>query len=168
MTDSDDEKWMNRALREAEAAAARGEVPIGAVLVDEKGKILAADGNRTLEMKDPTAHAEMLVIREAARLLDNERLIDTTLYVTLEPCAMCAGAISFARIKRLIFAANDEKGGSVVHGAKFFDLPTCHHRPTVENGTASETASELLRSFFAERREGLRERRKERKEKGPG
>jgi len=145
--------FMDMALGEAEAAAARGEVPVGAVLVmgDE---VLAASGNRIIELKDPTAHAEILVIREAASKLDNERLMGAQLYVTLEPCAMCAGAISFARLDQLVFAATDPKGGAVVSGARFFESPTCHWRPKAQQmeGEAAEKASTMLKDFFRARR----------------
>ncbi|PCJ70641.1 MAG: tRNA-specific adenosine deaminase [Rhodobiaceae bacterium] len=144
---------MALALAEAEAAAARGEVPVGAVIVDEKGIVLAQAGNRTLELKDPTAHAELLVIRQAAAKRDSERLIGCDLYVTLEPCTMCAGAISFARFRRLYYAAADEKGGGVDHGVRFFSQATCHHRPEVYGGLSEEPARALLQRFFAERRE---------------
>ena len=136
------------AFHEAEGAAARGEVPVGAVIADSKGAILASAGNRTLELKDPTAHAEMLAIRAAATVLDSERLIGCDLYVTLEPCAMCAGAISFARLRRLYFAAADEKMGAVEHGGRFFAQETCHHRPDVYSGIGGERAKILLREFF--------------------
>src|SRR5262245_43488316 len=119
-----DENFMEIALAEAEAAASRGEVPIGAALVSAEGKLIAKDGNRVIEMRDPTAHAEMLVLRAGAAALENERLLGTTLYVTLEPCAMCVGAISFARVARLVFAAADPKGGAVDHGPRFFAQPT--------------------------------------------
>ena len=154
MTD-DDARWMSLALAEAEAAAAHGEVPVGAVLVGpEPGQMLGSSGNRIVEQHDPTAHAEMLLIRSVAAHLGNERLSGTTLYVTLEPCAMCAGAMSFARIKRLVYAAPDPKGGAVAHGPKFFEQPTCHHRPEVVHLGAEEEAksAELLRSFFRARR----------------
>ena len=143
---------MRIAFEEAEAAAARGEVPVGAVIADSAGKILARAGNRTLELKDPTAHAEMLVIREAALLLDSERLIGCDLHVTLEPCAMCAGAISFARIRRLYFGAADEKMGAVEHGSRFYAQPTCHHVPEVYGGIGEGRAQTLLRDFFRARR----------------
>src|SRR4029078_3524726 len=116
------------ALEEAKSAASRGEVPVGAVLLRADGSLLAKDGNRILERKDPTAHAEMLVMRAGAQVLNNERLIGATLYVSLEPCAMCAGAMAMARIGRLVFAACDPKGGAVLHGPRFFEQPTCHHR----------------------------------------
>ena len=146
---------MEVALAEAEAAAARGEVPVGAVLVGPNpGEMLASAGNMIVEAKDPTAHAEMLVIRSAAKRLGNERLVGATLYVTLEPCAMCAGAISFARITRLVYAAQDGKGGAIAHGPKFFEQPTCHHRPEVARmaGDTDAKAAGLLRAFFRARR----------------
>ena len=142
---------METALAEAEAAAARGEVPIGAVLVRD-GTVLAAAGNRTRELSDPTAHAEMLVIREAAAREGGERLVGADLYVTLEPCAMCAAAISFARLRRLYFGASDPKGGAVVSGPRFFAQSTCHHAPEVYPGIDEARAAGLLRGFFAERR----------------
>ena len=143
---------MQLAFNEAEAAAARGEVPVGAAIVDRNGSVLASAGNRTLELRDPTAHAEMLAIRGAAKLLGSERLTNCDLYVTLEPCAMCAGAISFARIRRLYFAASDGKMGAVEHGARFFSQPTCHHRPDVYGGIGEERSKILLREFFNVRR----------------
>ncbi len=139
------------AFAQARAAALRGEVPVGAALVRD-GALIAAAGNRTLEDRDPTAHAEMLVIREAARLLGSERLIGCDLYVTLEPCAMCAGAISFARLRRVYFAAADPKGGAVEHGPRFFAQATCHHAPDVYGGIRETEAAELLRGFFKARR----------------
>lgn len=138
---------MALALAEAQAAATRGEVPVGAVLV-RGGTIVARAGNRCRELGDPTAHAEMLVIRAAAA----ERLPDCDLYVTLEPCAMCAAAISFARLRRLYFGAGDPKGGAVEHGVRFFAQATCHHAPEVYGGIAEVPAAELLRAFFAGRR----------------
>ena len=140
------------AFHEAEAAAARGEVPVGAVVADKAGNVIARAGNRTLEMKDPTAHAEMLAIRAAAGILGSERLVDCDLHVTLEPCAMCAAAISFARIRRLYFAAGDEKMGAVEHGTRFYSQPTCHHAPDVYSGLGEERAKLLLREFFKSRR----------------
>lgn len=140
------------AFAEAEAAAARGEVPVGAVIADKAGNVIARAGNRTLELKDPTAHAEMLAIREAAKILGSERLVDCDLHVTLEPCAMCAGAISFARIRRLYFAAGDEKMGAVEHGGRFFSQPTCHHAPDVYSGLGETEARALLKDFFKARR----------------
>jgi tRNA(adenine34) deaminase len=148
----DDEGWIAQALHEAEAAGKRGEVPVGAVLVSAEGEFLSADGNRIVERRDPTAHAEILVIRDGARSVDNERLVGTTLYVTLEPCAMCVGAIAMARVARLVFAAEDPKGGAVLHGPQFFAQPTCHHRPQVSRAGNAEAAGELLRKFFQARR----------------
>ncbi|HTR12872.1 MAG TPA: nucleoside deaminase [Roseiarcus sp.] len=142
---------MSLAFAEARAAEARGEAPIGAVLA-RNGVVIARAGNRTRELADPTAHAEMLVIREAAAKLDSERLVGCDLYVTLEPCAMCAGAISHARIRRLYYAAPDPKGGAVDHGPRFFDEPTCHHAPEVYGGIREGEAAALLRGFFAARR----------------
>ena len=143
---------MSRAFAEAEAAGAWGEVPVGAVVSDAAGRIIAASGNRTLELKDPTAHAELLVIREAARLLGSERLTSCDLYVTLEPCAMCAAAISFARVRRLYFGAGDAKMGAVENGPRLFRQATCHHAPEVYGGIGETRATELLRDFFRERR----------------
>ncbi len=142
---------MSRAFEEARAAAARGEVPIGAVIVRD-GQVLASAGNRTLADRDPTAHAEVLVIRAACAALGNERLTGCDLYVTLEPCAMCAGAISFARLRRVYYAAPDPKGGAVDHGPRFFDQPTCHHAPEVYSGIRESEAASMLRAFFGERR----------------
>ena len=147
-----DEAMMALALAEAEAAAARAEVPIGAVLVSAAGEVLAKDGNRVIERRDPTAHAEMLVLREGARVLANERLVGATLYVTLEPCAMCAAALSFARVARLVYAAADPKGGAIEHGPRFFTQPTCHHRPEVARAGDAEAAGRLLKQFFQARR----------------
>jgi len=143
---------MDRALREARLAAERGEVPIGAVIVGPDGAILAEAGNRTEEMRDPTAHAEMLVIRAAAATLGAPRLLDCDLHVTLEPCPMCAQAISFARIRRLYWGAADPKGGGIEHGPRIFDQPTCHHKPELYPGLSEGEAGELLRAFFRERR----------------
>ena len=143
---------MERALREARLAAERGEVPIGAVIVGPDGVVLAEAGNRTEEARDPTAHAEMLVIRAAAAKLGAPRLVDCDLYVTLEPCPMCAQAISFARIRRLYWGAADPKGGGVEHGPRIFDQPTCHHKPELYPGLSEGEAGELLRAFFRERR----------------
>lgn len=142
---------MELALQEARLAGERGEVPIGCVLV-RGGAVIARGGNRTLTEHDPTAHAEIVVIRHAARLLGSERLEDCDLYVTLEPCAMCAGAVSFARIRRLYYGAADPKGGAVDNGVKFFASPSCHHRPEVYGGLAAEAAEDLLKKFFKERR----------------
>jgi tRNA(adenine34) deaminase len=143
--------FMQLALDEARKAAARGEVPIGAVIVRD-GVILAADGNRTLELNDPTAHAETLAIRTACGTLQSQRLPECDLYVTLEPCPMCAAAISFARIRRLYYAAPDPKGGAVESGVRFYSQPTCHHAPDVYGGIAESEAAEMLRSFFQARR----------------
>ena len=142
---------LSTAFAAARAAFAAGETPVGAALVRD-GAILAAAGNRTLTDKDPTAHAEMLVIREAARKIGSERLVGCDLYVTLEPCAMCAGAISFARIRRLYWAAGDEKGGAVENGPRFFSQPTCHHAPELYGGFRESESAALLREFFRNRR----------------
>jgi tRNA(adenine34) deaminase len=147
-----DDEAIALALAEAQAAAARGEVPVGAALLAADGMLLAADGNRIVERRDPTAHAEMLVLRAGAEKLENERLTGTTLYVSLEPCAMCAGAISLARVGRVVFAAEDPKGGAILHGAKFFGQPTCHHRPVVARAGDPEAAGALLKEFFRIRR----------------
>jgi tRNA(adenine34) deaminase len=147
LTDS----FMDKALAEARAAAASGEVPVGCVIVCA-GEPVAQAGNRTLRDKDPTAHAELLAIRAAAQALGSERLVDCDLYVTLEPCAMCAAAMSFARIRRLYFGASDPKGGAVENGVRFFSAPTCHHRPEIYGGIGAAKAGELLRGFFAARR----------------
>ena len=149
---SSENDYMRLALGEAEAAGARGEVPVGAVLISSDGAVLAKDGNRIVERHDPTAHAEMLVLRAAAVVLGNERLIGTVLYVTLEPCAMCAGAISLARVARLVYAAADPKGGAVEHGPRFFAQPTCHHRPQIGRAGSAEASAQLLRDFFRARR----------------
>jgi tRNA(adenine34) deaminase len=143
--------FMDIAISEARAAAARGEVPVGAV-VALGDAVIAQAGNRTRELNDPTAHAEMLAIRAASAALSAERLGNADLYVTLEPCAMCAAAISFARIRRLYFGAADEKGGAVVSGVRFFASPTCHHVPEIYPGIAEIQSAELLRGFFRERR----------------
>jgi tRNA(adenine34) deaminase len=143
--------FMDAAMEEARAADAAGEVPVGCVVV-RAGAIVARAGNRTLRDKDPTAHAEMLALRAAAAALGSERLTDCDLYVTLEPCAMCAGAISFARIRRLYYGAADPKGGAVDNGVRFFAAPTCHHRPEVYGGIGEGEAAALLRGFFAARR----------------
>lgn len=144
---------MQIALEEAQAAAARGEVPVGAVVISPSGEVLARAGNRTLEDKDPTAHAEMLAIRQACAALGTERLIDCDLYVTLEPCPMCAGAISFARIRRLYFGADDPKSGGVEHGARVFSRSTCHHAPEVYGDIEGAPSTALLQAFFAARRD---------------
>ncbi len=142
---------MTLALDQAERAAARGEVPVGAVVV-AGGEVVAAAGNRVIELRDPTAHAEMLAIRAAAAGLANERLVDCDLYVTLEPCPMCAQAISLARLRRLYFGAADAKGGGVDHGPRIFSQPSCHHRPEVVGGIEEKRAGQLLRDFFRQRR----------------
>jgi tRNA(adenine34) deaminase len=141
------------ALEEAKSAAGRGEVPVGAVLLGPDGALLARDGNRIMELHDPTAHAEILVMRAGAKAIGNERLLGSTLYVSLEPCAMCAGAMAMARVARLVFAACDPKGGAVLHGPRFFEQPTCHHRPTVmQTEPHAAEAGEILKSFFRVRR----------------
>jgi tRNA(Arg) A34 adenosine deaminase TadA len=142
---------MALALDEARAAGARGEVPVGAVILRD-GMILAQAGNRTLEDKDPTAHAEILAIRAACEVLGSERLVGCDLYVTLEPCAMCAAAISFARLRRLYWGAPDPKGGAVEHGPRFFGQPTCHHAPELYGNIRESEAAALLRGFFQEKR----------------
>jgi tRNA(adenine34) deaminase len=143
---------MALALAEAEAAAARGEVPVGAALIAPDGAMLARDGNRIEELSDPTAHAEMLVLRAAAARLGTPRLVGCDLYVTLEPCPMCAYAIALGRVRRLYFAAGDPKCGGVEHGPRIFRSPSCHHRPEVYGGLAERRAAALLRAFFRERR----------------
>jgi len=143
---------MSIALAEARAAAARGEVPVGAVVVDPAGRVVAQAGNRTRELADPTAHAEILVLRAACATANSERLPGHALYVTLEPCPMCAAAISFARIARLYFGAIDPKSGGVLHGARVFSHPQCHHAPEIYDGIAEAEAADLLRAFFSERR----------------
>ena len=144
--------FMALALGEAHAAAARGEVPVGAVIACES-RVVASAGNRTRELSDPSAHAEMLAIRQACAALSSERLTGCDLYVTLEPCTMCAGAISFARLRRLYFGAADEKGGAVVSGVRFFSSPTCHHVPDIYAGMAEVESAVLLKAFFEQRRE---------------
>src|ERR671934_1930959 len=141
--------YMDLALDEAHAAAEAGEVPIGCVIVCD-GDVIAQAGNRTLADRDPTAHAEMVAIRRAAETLGSERLVDCDLYVTLEPCTMCAAAISFARIRRLYYGAADPKGGAVESGVRFFASPTCHHAPEVYSGVGESTAAKLLKEFFRE------------------
>ncbi|MCY4035395.1 MAG: nucleoside deaminase [Hyphomicrobiales bacterium] len=145
---------MKQALKEARGAFERGEVPIGAAVVSGEGDVVASDGNRTIETSDPSAHAEMLVLRKAAKILGTARLFNCDLYVTLEPCTMCAGVISFARIRRLYYGAEDEKGG----GIGWFSLPTCHHAPEVYGGIAAGESAQLLQEFFRKcRKEGGRE-----------
>ena len=144
---------MQAALEEAKAAGKRDEVPIGAILVNnDTGEIVARAGNRTIELSDPTAHAEILVIRERCAQLGVQRIPGHTLYVTLEPCTMCAAALGFARINRIVFAATDEKGGGILHGAKFYEQATCHHRPEIDHGTLEEESRTLLNNFFKEYR----------------
>jgi len=143
---------MDLALQAAEAAGRAGEVPVGCVVV-RQGEVIASAGNRTLTDRDPTAHAEMLAIRQAAHRLGSERLVDCDLYVTLEPCTMCAGAISFARIRRLYYGAADAKGGGVDSGVRFFAAPSCHHAPEVYPAVGETAASRLLKDFFAARRQ---------------
>lgn len=146
---------MRMAMILAQAAADAGEVPVGAVIVDETtGRLVAEGQNGPVAAHDPTAHAEIVAIRDAARAMGNYRLNDLTLYVTLEPCAMCAGAISHARIGRVVWAADDPKGGAVLHGPRFFDQPTCHWRPATEGGLLADEASTALRAFFRARRAG--------------
>jgi tRNA(Arg) A34 adenosine deaminase TadA len=152
MATSDEMTPMQRALAEARAAASRGEVPVGAVVLGPGGEVLAAAGNRTEELSDPTAHAEILALREAARLRGEPRLPDCDLVVTLEPCPMCAAAISLFRVRRLVFGAYDPKGGGVEHGPRVFSHPTCHHRPEVIGGVGEGEAAALLKAFFAARR----------------
>jgi tRNA(Arg) A34 adenosine deaminase TadA len=147
-----DEEAIALALAEAEAAAGRGEVPVGAVLLAPDGTLLAQDGNRILEKRDPTAHAEILTLRAAAARLGNERLTGSSLFVSLEPCAMCAAAVSLARVARLVFAADDPKGGAVLHGPRFYEQSTCHHRPSVARAGDPVQAGEMLKSFFRARR----------------
>lgn len=144
--------YMDDALAEARAAAARGEVPVGAVVVSADGDVLARAGNRTRELSDPTAHAEVLAIRAACAAVGSDRLPGASLWVTLEPCPMCASVISFARIARLYYGAPDPKSGGVAHGARVFDHPQCHHAPEIHDMIGADAASALLRDFFAQRR----------------
>ena len=145
------QSFMDDALAEARAAQIAGEVPVGCVVVCD-GAVLARAGNRTVRDRDPTAHAEMLAVRQAAAALGSERLIDCDLYVTLEPCAMCAAALSFARIRRLYYGAADPKGGAVENGVRFYASPTCHHRPEIYGGIGEREAGALLQDFFKARR----------------
>ncbi len=148
-----DHSYMRAALEEARLAAARDEVPIGAVIVDPAtGEIIARNGNRTIEKSDPTAHAEIMVIRAACDKMGKQRIPDFDLYVTLEPCTMCAGAIAFARIRRLIYGVPDSKGGGIAHGAKFFEQNTCHHKIEITNGIAAEECGQILKDYFKEKR----------------
>lgn len=146
--------FMDVALTEARAAAARGEVPVGAVIVDAAGQVVAQAGNRTRELHDPTAHAEVLAIRAACAKVGSERLVGHDLYVTLEPCAMCAAALASARIARLYYGASDPKSGGVAQGARVFAHPQCHHVPEVYDGIDATAAERLLKAFFAGKREG--------------
>src|ERR1700754_5006199 len=145
------QSFMDLALEQAQIAEASGEVPIGCVIVRD-GKVLARAGNRTVTDRDPSAHAEILAIRQAARVIGSERLVDCDLYVTLEPCTMCAAAISFARIRRLYYGATDPKGGAVDSGVRFFASPTCHHAPEIYPSVGESEAAELLKNFFKARR----------------
>jgi tRNA(adenine34) deaminase len=153
MFSEEDHSHMMAAMEEAKKAALRGEVPIGAVLVEAgSGVIVARSGNATLELSDPTAHAEIRVIREQCERVRAQRIPEYDLFVTLEPCAMCAAAIAFARIRRLVFAASDPKGGGVLHGGRFYEQPTCHHKITVEHGLIANESAQILKEFFAARR----------------
>jgi tRNA(Arg) A34 adenosine deaminase TadA len=152
MTDPSTSTPMERAIAEARAAAQRGEVPVGCAIVGPDGTLLAVAGNRTEETRDPTGHAELLAIRAAAARLGSARLADCDLYVTLEPCPMCAQAISFARLRRVYYGASDPKGGGVEHGPRIFDQATCHFRPEVYPGIGEREAAELLKAFFRARR----------------
>lgn len=153
MDSAQDHIYMQAAMEEAKKAAEAGEVPIGAVIVDPRsGQIVARAGNATLFLSDPTAHAEIMVIREACARAGAQRIPDYDLYVTLEPCAMCAGAIAFARLRRLVYAASDAKGGGVEHGGRFFEQPTCHHKIILEKGPMAEDSAIMLREFFAAKR----------------
>jgi len=143
---------MSLALKEAQEASRRGEIPVGAVLVSSDGRLIASNGNRTRELNDPTAHAEMLVIRQGCHVSGSERLVGCDLYVSLEPCTMCAAAISFTRIRRLYFGASDPKMGGVETGARVFNQTTCHHIPEVYGGIQETEAAQLLKSFFLDRR----------------
>ncbi|MFT6675227.1 MAG: tRNA(Arg) A34 adenosine deaminase TadA [Sulfitobacter sp.] len=145
---------MQAALAEAAAAGARGEVPVGAVVVDSAGRVVAQAGNRTRELNDPTAHAEVLAIRAACAVVGSERLVDHALYVTLEPCAMCAAAIAAARLARLYYGASDPKSGGVAQGARVFSHPQCHHAPEVFDGISALEAEQMLKAFFQAKREG--------------
>lgn len=150
-----DSAFMRLAMGEAQAAAAAGETPVGAVIVDPAtGTVIAKGRNQPIARHDPTAHAEIAAIRAAGKVLGNYRLTGFEMFVTLEPCAMCAGAISHARIGRLVFAASDPKGGAVIHGPNFFELPTCHWRPEIAHGILWQESSDLLKAFFRARRKG--------------
>ncbi len=147
-----DEPYMRLAIQEAKSAARRGEVPVGAVLVNASGEVVAKTGNAPISICDPTAHAEVLALRDAAYGSGNYRLGGLTLYVTLEPCTMCAGAISNARISRVVFGAPDAKGGAVENGVRFFEQPTCHHKPDVTGGVLAQDCADILKNFFRARR----------------
>ena len=147
-----DEHYMREAIAQAQAASIRGEVPVGAVIVNSAGNIIARTGNAPISIVDPTAHAEILAIRDAAYQTDNYRLNGTTLYVTLEPCTMCAGAISNARIGRVVYGASDVKGGAIESGVKFFEQASCHHRPEVMGGVMADECAAILKAFFKARR----------------
>ena len=154
-----DKHYMQQALAEAQAASARGEVPIGAVLVDPAAdRVISAVGNAPIGICDPTAHAEILAIRDGAYACGNYRLTGLTLYVTLEPCAMCAGAISNARIGRVVYGASDPKGGAIDSGVQFFNSHTCHHKPSITSGVLQQQCADMLRAFFKERRKPKRHR----------
>jgi len=146
-----DDAWMAEALSDARAAGARGEVPVGAIVV-RGDRVIGRGGNSPIAQSDPTAHAEIAALRDASATLGNYRLVDCALYVTLEPCAMCAGAISLARVGRLVYAAADPKGGAISHGPRFFEQPTCHHRPLVDRSGDADHAGRLLKDFFQARR----------------
>ncbi|MFK7944666.1 MAG: nucleoside deaminase [Paracoccaceae bacterium] len=150
---------MDRALEEARAAARRGETPVGAVLTDPSGTVLAANGNRVRELSDPTAHAEILVLRSGAHVFGSERLIGCGLWVTLEPCPMCAGAIAHARVANLWYGATDPKGGGVDHGPRVFSHPTCHHRPEIFGSIQEDESARILRMFFRSLRHDARKSR---------
>ncbi len=153
MNFQDDHTYMQAAMEEARLAASRDEVPIGAVLVNhETGKIVARNGNRTIELHDPTAHAEILTIRELCNERKSQRIPDYDLYVTLEPCTMCTAAIGFARIRKLVIGAPDEKGGGVCHGAKFFDQPTCHHKIEIVHNVMADECGQILKDYFKTKR----------------
>lgn len=147
-----DDYYMSLALKAAYGAQSQDEVPIGAVLVDERGSVIASAGNTTRTRCDPTGHAEVNVLRAAGKLIGNHRLLGCTLFVTLEPCAMCAGAISHARLKRVVIAASDPKGGAVWNGPKFFEQPTCHWQPQIDHGPLEQEAGKVLRDFFKQKR----------------
>lgn len=152
-----DEHYMRQCIGQAQAASARGEVPVGALIVDPaSGEVLSRTGNAPIGICDPTAHAEILALRDAAYALDNYRLTGLTLYVTLEPCTMCVGAIANARIGRVVYGASDPKGGAVEHGAKFFDSPSCHSRPEVVSGVLAGECAHMLKSFFKIRRKKMK------------